>query len=448
MKKLLKYIWVLVIVLVIVAGAVYKRFVPVEVEMADVTHGAVEEVVEEEARTQLHTERIVTTEQSGTVARVTLEVGDEVAKGQPITTVDDTDLRLLAQRSRASVEEIEGRLAGVDVPLPKPSEIARAEKSVQQAREQMEALKARKAAAQAELTLAKEELDRTRDLKTRDVTSLQAFQSAQRNHDVAVGNLQAAENELAAAGTAVQVAVLQVRVLQESMSDTAHLRKVYGAQLEQTRKEIELIDRQIQKSVVTSPVDGIVTEKYLDSEQYAQSGQPLVKVGVMDSIEIRADILSDEIGRVAVGQVVHLAGPAMRGRRVDGLVKKVYPAGFEKISSLGVRQQRVTVLVEFDNTQLGLRPESELDVEIVVDKADDAVLVPSAAVIAASQGQAVFVVREGEARLQPIEIGLRGKDTYQVTEGLVEGDRVIVRPPTDLQEGARVKSSEPDDNTN
>jgi multidrug efflux pump subunit AcrA (membrane-fusion protein) len=101
----------------------------------------------------------------------------------------------------------------------------------------------------------------------------------------------------------------------------------------------------------------------------------------------------------------------------------------------------VTVLIEFDNSELELRPGSELDVEIVVDQVEDALLVPSAAVIAAPEGQAVFAVQNGKARLQVISIGLKGKETYEVTEGLGEGDRVIVRPPTDLAEGTRVEAA-------
>jgi HlyD family secretion protein len=240
----------------------------------------------------------------------------------------------------------------------------------------------------------------------------------------------------------VQAAELQVDVLRESMDDTEHLHKVYGARIEQTRREIDLLDRQIARSAIESPVDGIIVEKHVDSERYMQSGAPLITIGVPGSIEIRADILSDEIRRVQVGALVHLTGPALEGLEADGRVKKIYPAGFEKVSSLGVRQQRVPVLVEFDNSQLGLRPGTELDVQIVVDRAEGVLVVPSSAVIAMADGQGVFVVRQDRARQQAIQVGLAGQEMYQVEDGLTEGDRVILRPPTDLEDGARVVNIE------
>jgi HlyD family secretion protein len=356
--------------------------------------------------------------------------------------VDDADLRILLKRSRAAIDQTRGRIEGIDAPLPEPSEIDRATRQVEQAREESSALQAREKAAEAELEFARTELQRARELQQKDAASLRALQRAQRDHQVAEARLQAIQRELAATRTAVKAAELQVQVLKESMDDTEHLHKVYGAEIEQTQHEIDLIERQIARSTVESPVDGVILEKHVDSRMYLQSGSPLLTIGVLASIEVRSDILSDQIARVQVGQKVYLTGPALDERPTSdlptGRVRKIYPSGFEKVSSLGVRQQRVPVLVAFENSGLGLRPGSELDVQIVVDRAEDALLVPSSAIVAAPVGQAVFLVQDGKARLRPVQIGLTGQEMYQVTDGLAEGDRVIVRPPTDLQHGASV----------
>jgi HlyD family secretion protein len=52
-----------------------------------------------------------------------------------------------------------------------------------------------------------------------------------------------------------------------------------------------------------------------------------------------------------------------------------------------------------------------------------------------------FVVEDGRARLRRLETGLVGEDHYEVTRGLEEGETVILRPPTDLEEGDRVTPS-------
>jgi len=77
-------------------------------------------------------------------------------------------------------------------------------------------------------------------------------------------------------------------------------------------------------------------------------------------------------------------------------------------------------------------------VKIVVAERDDAVLVPAEAVFATEQGDAVFVISSRRAALRPVVIGLKGDDDYEVTAGLEPGDRVVLRPPTDLKPGHRL----------
>ncbi|MHC5035225.1 MAG: efflux RND transporter periplasmic adaptor subunit [Planctomycetota bacterium] len=433
-----KLIWPAVIVLFVVGVYVVAGSKAIPVETAEVRRGPIEEYVTEEARTQLHVERIVTADIAGTLRRVKLEEGDDVAAGQVITTLEDTELRLSLELMRDTMAEVEARLSGVDVPLPKESEIQAAEEEHQRAVEEVHVHAGQLKAAEADLEFAKSEFRRIKGLFDSGSTTDRQFEQARRDLAVAQAALDAQKQRLSAAETAVTIALLRKQVLLDSMKDTEHLRKVYGAQIEQTRKRMDLIAHDISKATIQSPIGGVVLEKYLDSEQYVQPGTPIVKVGDMESIEIRADILSDEIGRIRPGQKVVLVGRAIRNPNATGRVKKVYPSGFTKISSLGVRQQRVAVLVDFDNSELGLAPGYELDVKIVVDSKDDAVLVPSGAVFATADGAAVFAVRKGKAKHQPIRTGLKGGDMYEAVEGLQPGDVVILRPPTDLEDGRRV----------
>jgi len=445
MKRLLTRLgWPILVALIIAGIYAYGKTRPVEVEIAEVTRGRIEEYVTEEAQTQLGTERVVTADLPGTARRITLEEGDPVEAGQVITTVEDTELKLYLDVMQASLKEIEGRLAGADVPLPKEPEVAAAEQERLRASQEVEGLEQDRKAAEAEATFAAKDFERIKGLFESGSATDQQYDRALRGMETAAASLAALERRLAAAQTAVQIAALRKQVLLDSMGDTAYLHDVYGAQLEQTRKMMDLLSHQIAKTRITSPITGVVLEKYVDSDQFVQPGAPLVKVGDMQSIEIRADILSDEVGRVQLGQQALLVGRAVRDPNARGRVKKIYPSGFTKISALGVRQQRVTVLIDFDNSELQLQPGYELDVKIAVAVRDDAVLVPSEAVFATGEGQAVFVVLNGRARLRTVSTGLKGDDYYEVTAGLEPGDVVILRPPNDLEPGSRVRPTAPD----
>ncbi len=440
-KALVKFGWPIIIAAVIVGLYVYGKTRPVKVETAVAFRGPIEEYVTEEAKTQLHTERIVTAESAGTAARIVLEEGDAVKAGQNLTTVEDTDFQLSLDAMRAGVKEIEARLAGADVPLPKESEIEAAEEEHRRAGQQVEVLTQEKKAAEADREYAEKDFKRVAGLFESGSASDRQHDLAQRNLKAATATLEAVNQRLSAAQTAVKIAALRKQVLLDSMQDTAHLHQVYAAQREQAQKMMDQMSHQIAKTGVSSPIDGIILEKYLDSEQHVQPGTPLLKVGELASIEIRADILSDEIGRVKVGQEVRLIGKAIRTSGARGRVKKIYPSGFTKVSSLGVRQQRVAVLVEFDNSELNLQPGYELDVKIAVAAKDGAVLVPGEAVIATGDGAAVFVVENGRARLRTVSTGLKGDRHYEITSGLAPDEVVILRPPTDLEDGKRVRAS-------
>ncbi len=438
-----RYRWPLGIAAAALLLYLIARSRPLPVETAAVERGPIEEYVSEEAETQLDVERVLAADRAGTMRRIALEVGDRVEKGQVVASIEDTELELTLGGLRDQLQEIEAQLQGVDVPLPKPSEIEAAEKERLRAEKLVEQLEQEKKAAEAEVRYAEAELRRMQELYRKSSASDRQLDEARLRRDVAAASLQALERQLAAARTGVELAALRKQTLLDSMDDTAHLHKVYAAQRERIRKQLELVGYH---SHVVSPIEGVVLEKHLNSRQFVQPGTRLLKVGDMSSIEIRADVLSDEVQRVKVGQKVLLVGDAIPPRAGNsppvGTVKKVYPSGFTKISALGVRQQRVTVLIQSGNSALGLGPGYELDVKIAVAQKEDAVLVPSDAVFATPTGSAVFVVEGGRAHLREIKTGLKAETQYEVVEGLEPAEVVVRRPPTDLKEGGRVSAQE------
>jgi len=433
------------VLLAVAAAAVYAwaKGRPVAVDVAQVRRGPIEECVTEEAKTRLHVERVVTALLAGTVARITLEEGDRVRAGQVLTTIEDTDLRLSLDMTEAVLKEVQGRLAGADVTLPKPSEIQAAEQSYLQALAEVEALEKDLEAARADAEYARKDAARVKKLLDSGAATERDYDVARRELERSEAVLEGRRRRLSAGQTAARVALLRKQVLLDSMGDTAHLHQIYGAQAEQVRRMMDLLEHRISRTRVKSPIDGIVLEKYLDSQQHVQAGTPLLRVGDPGSIEVRADILSEEVGRVHPGQKVYLVGRAIPSGRTTGIVKKVYPSGFTKVSALGVRQQRVAVLIGFDNSSLHLKPGYRLDVKIVVAARDEAVLAPSEAVFATPEGAAVFVVEGGRARLRPVQVGLKGDEEYEISAGLSPGEKLILRPPTDLKPGSRVRARGP-----
>ena len=129
----------------------------------------------------------------------------------------------------------------------------------------------------------------------------------------------------------------------------------------------------------------------------------------------------------------------------DGLgaaVRRIDPAGFTKVSALGVEEQRVNVildLVDPGGEDIALGDAYRVDVRIVVWEAAEALRVPTAALFRDTDGEwAVYVMDDGQARLARVEIGQQNGRDAEVIRGLTEGATVIIHPPDSLEDGARV----------
>jgi len=238
MRRLLrKLAWPVVLLAACVLAYLFAVTRPVEVETGTVRRGPIEDYVSEQAITRLHTTRLVSAPSFGIAGRIELEEGDTVTAGQLITTIRDTELQAKLRRAGAQIEEIEGYLEGIDVPLPKPSEVAAAGKRAATAALAVKAAEHELETARHNLHLAEKEFRRAKALCEQGVLPEDRRDKAERDYEVARQAEAAAQVRLASARIEHEVAQLQKQVLLESMDDTRYLRKVYGARITGTPRD-------------------------------------------------------------------------------------------------------------------------------------------------------------------------------------------------------------------
>ncbi len=171
-------------------------------------------------------------------------------------------------------------------------------------------------------------------------------------------------------------------------------------------------------------------------------GTPLLKLGDVASQEIESDILSEEVGRIEVGDSVEIHGKALQGKELLGEVTRIYPSAFKKISSLGIEQQRVKVLIAYDPESITLRAGTRVDVRVITDKHEDALTVPERATFRRNGAWHVFTVEDETATLTPVTIGLRNETLAEITEGITEKDRIVTEPTNSLEAGMKLVGKE------
>ena len=189
-----------------------------------------------------------------------------------------------------------------------------------------------------------------------------------------------------------------------------------------------------------SPIDGIVLRVHQESEALVAAGTPLIEVGNPAQLEVVADLLSTDAVKVQAGFPVLITGwggdTTLRGR-----VRRVEPAGFTKISALGVEEQRVNVLIDFDATPgdtAKLGDGYRVEVSVIIWERTGVLKIPTSALFRAGEAWAAFAVRDGRAVQTTIQIGQRNAIEAEVPSGLAEGDQVIVHPGDAVADGVSV----------
>lgn len=367
---------------------------PVPVSAAAVVTGHFVESVQEEGRTRLQDSFTVSAPIGGYLLRVRLEAGDPVELGQVVFRMEPLPAPALDARSR--------KLAREDLSA---------------ARARLETARAALETEQAEAGFAESEYRRYRQLYENELVSATEMERARSMRDRRQAAVRAAEH-------AVEVARFEVE------SARAVVDVASGQRIEDDQPQLE----------VRSPSDGLVLERHRCCEGTINAGEPVLDVGSLGDLQVQVDLLSMDAVRVRNGMRVLITGWG-GDETLNGAVRRVQPAGFTKVSALGVDEQRVPVIVDFDDVQraaewfgVGFR----VDAEFVLWEGDDVLQVPTSALFRSEGGWSVFVVTEGRARTRGVRTGRRSGMSTQILEGLQPDEVVIIHPGDRVEEGVRV----------
>jgi HlyD family secretion protein len=190
-----------------------------------------------------------------------------------------------------------------------------------------------------------------------------------------------------------------------------------------------------------APITGVVLKIVQDYEAFVLAGTPLVEIGDPLDLEIIADLLSTDAVQIKAGAAVRIDG--WGGTPIQGRVTRVDPAGFLKVSALGIEEQRVRTTIDFaapPEMWSRLGHDYRVIVHVTVWSAEDALRVPVGALFRTGDDWAVFSVKDGRARATLVKIGRRNSRVAEILSGLLEGDRVILHPSDRIRDGVAVSA--------
>lgn len=189
---------------------------------------------------------------------------------------------------------------------------------------------------------------------------------------------------------------------------------------------------------IHAPVNGLVLKVHVRSEQPISAGMPLVDIGDAENLEITLDLLSRDAVRIDEGTQVSITDWGGE-QSLTATVSKVEPAGFTKVSALGIEEQRVSVVLSMDTVPEKLGHGFRVFARLIVWRDEKALQVPIGALFRSAGSWSVFAVSEDTAELRAVTIGQMNDTHAQIVGGITDGVEVVLYPNDQLQHGSLVE---------
>lgn len=371
---------------------------PVLVDTALVNRGALKVTVDEEGETRIREIYVVSSPLDGRVLRSPREVGDVVVKDKTLLAIiEPGDPSFLDIRTRRELEAV----------------VAAAEASVILTESEIDR-------AESELEFAQSDLKRARSLAQRGTISERTLEKAALDVQTRQASLAQARANL---------------TLRHRQLDSAKARLIGPEQKKDKAKDGSCCVE------VHAPVDGRVLRIDKESEQIVKAGEPLLRIGDPKDLEIVVDLLSTDAVKVKAGADARIEGWG-GPKPLIAKVRRVDPAGFTKVSALGIEEQRVNTILDLTSAREDLPTlghDFRVFVRITVWSAKDVLKVPLGALFRQGNEWAVFRVVDGTALLTPVKIGQRNAHMAEIINGLETGARVILHPSDRVSGGTSVE---------
>lgn len=272
---------------------------------------------------------------------------------------------------------------------------------------------------EADLKLAQTNLERNRTLVERQLLPRQTFDDSEARHQAAVAQLDLAR-----------------------------------AQYEQSKSRLDELKINLGNTVISSPVDGFVGKRYLDPGASVSPNVPVASIVDIRTVRMVANVVEKDVKRLTVGMPANVEVDAFPGEKFVGRLARVAPV-------FDPQTRTAEMEIEVPNRGYRLKPGMYARVDLTIESRDNALTVPSTAVVDVQGKTGVFVASNGgpqpagnpppqgappaamTAKFQPVEIGIRQAEQVEITSGVTAGTRVITTGATALKDGDRIVAARP-----
>lgn len=395
------------IVLIVGAVTMSRQSNRLEVEYFTVDTGVVEKTITSDGKIKSENMNTVYALTSGKVEKFLVDIGEYVEKGDVIAILDEENIQLQIEAINAQIDTVNYSLKEAAKPADQ---------------EAIESLEYSINSAQIQYNRAKENLENSEVLYEEKAISMEQLNQAQDNTVIAENNLLALKNDLI--------------LMKKNIS--SYVKMQYASQIESLKAQKKQLEKTLKDTQITSPMDGVITEKYIETGKVISNGSPIIEIADMNSCYLLADVLESDILKITEGLEVKI-DDEQSDQWVKGEVKKIYPKVYTELTELGIKQKKLNVEVHSDQLSKGYLLDQSLDLKFVLEYKEDVLRIPVDSYFEEDDKSYVFVKMDGKAKKQVVEIGVKGEKYVEVVNGVKEKDKVIEILDNNLEDGMGIQ---------
>lgn len=396
MRIWMKRLGFLALLLIVGAGFyLVMREQPIAVDIAPVTAGPMTVTIDEEGVTRVKDVYAVSSPIAGYLDRTTLDEGELVKANETvIASIHPLDPPFLDQRTRAE-------------------------------------LTAAAEAARSAVALAKVELQRAQTAYALASSNYERAVKLEKTNTISISQLERAYSEMQLEKAQIDSTEATIKLREaELASAEARLQQPSGTSAQRP-------DQDCCVSIV-APIDGVVLQVLARSEQAVSPGTRIAEIGDPRNLEIVVDLLSSDAAKISTGARVRITDWGGE-EELQGVVRRIEPAAFTKVSSLGIEEQRVNIVVDPVTVPPALGHGYRVLAHIGTWQRDSALQAPISALFRSDGDWSVFLVENDRAVLRRIAIGQMNDSHAEVLDGLSADMHVVLYPSDTLKDGSLVE---------
>lgn len=223
-------------------------------------------------------------------------------------------------------------------------------------------------------------------------------------------------------------------ISRNALEDVSAQRDALQSQLATSKAKAELSKNNVSKTRIVAPFDGIVEEQLATTGDYIKLGDPLFRIVSNSRLRAHLPFPESAAPRIKVGMPVRIASPLAPDNSISGQVEAIRP-------SVGEGNRAIDVIARFDNPG-ALKGGGSVDATVITGQKEQAILVPEQSVVLRPAGKVVYVIAEGKATQQIVEVGSKQRGQIDILKGLQGGETIALDGAGFLSHGAAVNVKE------